>query len=356
MSRKRSNNSQGLAGTRLYLRSGSFYYVHRDSNRWENVGKDLAAAKKRAEHFNDPTGAFGLIAWYLDQFIIECEARVKAGDMSVRTLGDYQSTLPHLKAFFGEMLPSDIGPSHVTAYLDLGVKLKRPVRANRERATLSACLSWMLRTNQGSLFVNPCMRASGVRRNTETQRERYVTDNEYWAVYKFSPLQVQLMLELVYCTLQRPEVDVLAWTQANIKRKGEGRVLRFEQSKTGQKMDIGIVGKLDDLLKRVTGSVTVLHQPLIHTLKGEAYSYSGISSMLKRAQKKVRDQVPALREMPSFGFRDMKGKGATDMWLAGTPIEQIQQLCGHKTKTTTEKYIKARWSETVAPNSIVIGR
>ena len=62
MGRKRSDSSQGLEGTRLYLRSGSFYYVHRDSNRWQNVGKDLAAAKKRAEHYNDPTGTFGLIA------------------------------------------------------------------------------------------------------------------------------------------------------------------------------------------------------------------------------------------------------------------------------------------------------
>lgn len=360
MGRKRTNPAQGLAGTRLYLRSGSFYYVHRDGGRWENVGKDLAAAKKRADHYNDPTGTYGMMTWFLDQFVIECEARVSVGNLSQRTLDDYRATLPPLKAYFGDMLPSDIGPQHVTAYLDLGVKLNRPIRANRERATLSACLSWMLRTAQGDLLVNPCMRASGVRRNTETQRERYVTDAEYWAVYKVAPLQVQLMMELVYRTLQRPEVDVLGWTQANIKRKAagniEGRVLRFEQSKTGQKMDIGIVGQLDDLLKRVTGSVTVLHQPLIHTLKGEAYTYSGISSMLKRAQTKVREQMPAFKTMPSFGFRDLKGKGATDMWQAGTPIEQIQQLCGHKTKTTTEKYIKARWSETAAPNSIVIGR
>jgi hypothetical protein len=39
-------------------------------------------------------------------------------------------------------------------------------------------LSWMLRTNQGSLKLNPCMRASGVRRNSETVRERYVTHEE----------------------------------------------------------------------------------------------------------------------------------------------------------------------------------
>ena len=356
MGRKRSDTTQGLDGTRLYLRHGSFYYVHRIGGRWENVGKDLAAAKKRAEHYNDPTGTFGTTAWYLDQFLIDCEARVKVNSLSKRTADGYRETLPPLKAYFGDMLPADIGPSHVTAYLDLGVKLERATRANRERATLSCCLSWMLRTNQGSLLVNPCMRASGVRRNPESQRERYVTDAEYWAVYGLAPLQVRLMMELVYRTLQRPEVDVLGWTQANVKRKGEGHVLRFVQSKTGQKMDIGIVGQLDELLTRAMGTVTVLHQPLIHTLKGAAYSYGGISSMLRRVIVKVRQTLPALKAMPSFGFRDLKGKGATDMWLSGVEIERIQHLCGHKTKTTTERYIKARWSETAAPNTIVIGR
>lgn len=356
MGRKRSDTSQGLEGTRLYLRHGSFYYVHRDGGRWENVGKDLGIAKKKAAHYNDATGTYGLTSWFLDQFIIDCEARVKVKNLSKRTADGYSETLPPLKAYFGDMLPSDIKPSHVTAYLDLGVKMNRGTRANRERATLSSCLSWMLRTDQGGLIVNPCMRASGVRRNPESQRERYVTDAEYWGVYKYAPLQAQLMMELVYRTLQRPEVDVLGWTQANIKRKGETRVLRFEQSKTGQKMDIGIVGQLDDLLNRAMGSVPVLYQPLIHTLKGEAYTYGGLSSMLKRAQTKARENIPTLKNMPSFGFRDLKGKGATDMWLAGEPIEKIQHLCGHTTKTTTERYIKARWSETAAPNTITIGR
>lgn len=60
-------------------------------------------------------------------------------------------------------------------------------------------------------------------------------------------------------------------------------------------------------------------------------------------------------DMPSFGLRDLKGKGATDMWLAGVPIERIQLLCGHADKTTTERYIKARWRETAQPNDVKVG-
>lgn len=359
MGRKRKDDSQGLP-QRVYLRSGSFYYVHPTTGKWENIGKDLAAAKKRAEHYNDPSGTYGTMAWFLSQFIIHCEDRVKAGAMSNRTVDDYRDAFGTtdapgpIRVYFGAMLPTEIGPSHVSEYLDIGAKANRGTRANRERAALSSCMSWLCRTDQGGLKINPCMRASGVRRNAEKPRERYVTNQEYLAVYAVAPRSVQLMMELVYRTLQRPEVDVLQWTPANIKRKGDARVLHFRQSKTGRLIDIGLDGKLDDLVRRAMGTVPQLHQPLVNTLAGERYTYDGLSSMLKRAQVKVRETVPALADMPSFGFRDLKGKGATDMWVAGIPIERIQLLCGHANKSTTEAYIKARWRETAAHNSLEI--
>ena len=40
----------------------------------------------------------------------------------------------------------------------------------------------------------------------------------------------------------------------------------------------------------------------------------------------------------SFGPYDIKGKGATDMWLAGVPITVIPVLCGHASAQTTECY------------------
>lgn len=345
MGRKRIDNKQGLP-ERVYLRSGSFYYVHRGTNKWENIGKDLAAAKKRADHYNDPTGTFGTLAWYFDQWLIDCEQRVAAGLMSARTRADYTEAAAPIKAFFGQMLPNEIGPHHVTDYLDIGLKAGRGTRANRERAALSSCMSWMLRNNMGNLTTNPCMRASGVRRNPEKARERYVTHEEYQAVYKVAPPTVRLMMELVYRTLQRPEIDVLAWTPANIKHKAGARVLRIKQHKTDRTVDIALVGRLEELITQAMGPAPVLHQPLVHTLSGHAYSYDGISSMLKRAQQKAGVQ--------SFGFRDLKGKGATDMWLAGDPIELIQLLCGHASKNTTEHYIKARWRETAQPNKLAV--
>lgn len=52
----------------------------------------------------------------------------------------------------------------------------------------------------------------------------------------------------------------------------------------------------------------------------------------------------------------MKGKGATDMWLSGVAIEEIQLLCGHEDKSTTEVYVKQRWRKTATPNMVQMAR
>ncbi len=360
MGRRRKDASQGLP-PRVYLRHGSFFYVHR-TGKWENLGRDLTAARRKAEHYADPSGTFGTMAWHLQQFLMDFEAQVRAKLKSERTLADYQDAIGTadapgpLRAFFGAMLPAEIEPRHVTAYLEVGAKAGRAVRANRERACLSSCISWMLRHGHGSITVNPCMRASGVRRNAESARDRYVTDAEYRAVFEAAPAQVRLMMELTYRTLQRPDSDILHWTSATVTRSPDGtKVLAFTQHKTRRPVQIALSGDLAELVDVAIGRKPVPTQPIVHTATGEAYTYSGISSMLKRAQAKARQAHAELASMPPFGFRDLKGKGATDLWLAGEPIERIQLLCGHAKASTTEIYIKARWTQIAAPNDRKIG-
>ncbi|MEO8806410.1 MAG: tyrosine-type recombinase/integrase [Burkholderiaceae bacterium] len=355
MGRKRKDGDPlGLAGTRLALRRGKFWYRHR-TGRWEDCGTDIASAKLAAAKHNDPGQAYGTIKWWLGEFITDCKLRASAKTLSERTRDDYMGYAADdgpLVAYFGAMFPESLKPSHVQTYLEDNSALGRPTQANRERACLSSMLSWMIRTGKApaGMVINPCMRASGVRRNPEKRRERYVTDAEYRAVFAIAGDTVRLMMELVYRTLQRPEVDVLAWTPSNVRLKAEGRVLHFRQSKTKRPIDIALVGVFDDLVRKAIGEVPKLHQPIVHTRAGQAYSYDGISAMLKRAIGRARLATPALASMPSFGYRDLKGKGATDMYRSGVAIELIQALCGHADKATTEIYIKQRWLETAQPN------
>lgn len=366
MGRKRKDGDPlGLAGTRLSFKRGRFFYIHRECQRWENVGTDLAAAKQVAARYNSPGEGFGTMAYWFGLFLADYKLLVAAKTRSQRTLDDYTGYAADdgpLLATFGKRFPEQITPAMVQAYLDANAKLNppRPVPANRERAFLSSCISWLIRSGKvAEITVNPCMRASGVQRNPERTRDRYVTHEEYRAVYEAGNRAVRLAMELIYRSLQRPEVDMLAWTPSNVRSKDGGKVLHFRQSKTGRLIDIGLTGQLGAMVSEAIGDVPKLHQPILHTLKGSAYTYDGLSAMVKQAQDRVRTAHAKtkgpLAEMPSFGLRDLKGKGATDMWLAGVPIEQIQLLCGHADKATTERYIKARWRVTATPNQVQIG-
>ncbi len=357
MAGRRKNNPLGLE-PRVYANHGAFYYVHRDG-RWEKLGIDIEKANERAKLYNDSKGLFGTMEYWLDMFIVDCEERVKGGTLAQRTLDDYTADIRPLKVYFAApMLPTDIEPNHVQEYLEIGAKAGRPVRANREKACLSSCMSWLIRTGKvDGLKLNLCMRASGIKRNSEKKRERYVTHDEYRDVFAVAPLQVQAMMEITYRTLQRPESDIIYWTIANLPFKDGKRIIRNKQNKTGKTVDIEIASDLEPLIDRLMGDIPKIGRPLICTNLGKQYTYDGLSSMLKRAIGVVNKAMAkkGLEKIPPFGFRDLKGKGATDMWLAGEPIEKIQLLLGHEDKTTTEIYIKQRWNQTAVANRVVMG-
>lgn len=371
MGRRRKSADTGLE-PRVYQNHGKFFYVHRDTGRWENLGADREEANRRARLYNDPDGMHGTLVYWFDLFIVECEQRVAAGDMSARTLKDYRHALvgkpetrqakakpSALRLFYAPpRTPLDVKPENVQEFIDLCAKLKRPIQGNREKAALSSCISWLIRTGKvPGLVVNPCMSASGIQRNTEKKRQRYVTHDEYREVWAQANPRVQLLMDLTYRTLQRPESDIILWTTANLVTDQGRRKLKFIQNKTKMPMLVELPAEVDARLRAGAGDVPRLRQPLVKRLDGEAYTYTGLMSMLTRAIDKA-NAVRAKRgdePMAAFGFRDLKGKGATDMYyIQKVPIEQIQQLLGHASKTTTEIYIKQRWRETAAPNMVAM--
>jgi integrase len=366
---------------RVYLRSGAYYYVHRITGKWERLSTDKAQANERARLFNDPAGLHGTLVHWLDLFLVHCAARVKSGNMAQRTLDDYTAAIAGLPArpakgqqparpavpgplrvfFAPPMTPLDVTPAMVNEYLQIGAELGRPVPANREKAALSSAFGWLCRNSKvPGLVVNPCLRASGIQRNRETSRDRYVTHDEYRDVWAEAHTSTRLLMEITYRTLQRPESDIIHWDTTVLAVADGRRVLKFRQEKTyartGKTMQIEVSPELNALIKASLGDVPKLRQPLIRTADGHAYTYDGISSNLKKAIARANKKRAAkgLPPMASFGFRDLKGKGATDMWRSGVPLEEIQALCGHEDKTTTEIYVKARWNETVTANRVVM--
>lgn len=367
MGRKRKVDN-GLE-PRVYFNHGVFFYAHRGAG-WEHLGTDKEAANRKARIYNDPTGRAGTLVYWLDMFIVDCEQRVKAGDLSPRTLQDYREAVgtdEHpgmLRTFFEPPItPADVTPDMVQDFLDIGKTAKRARRSNLERAALSSCFGWMLRKKHcPGLMVNPCLRASGVQRNKELPRERYVNDKDYRDVFDVATRSERLLMEITYRTLQRPESDIIKWDTRVVVNKPTGRTLEFVQNKGKRKkprrMVIAFSPELDALLPAPASNVRQLAaEPIIKRLDGGFYTYGGLSGMLREsiATANVRRQARGEPLIESFGFRDIKGKGATDMWLSGVPIEEIQALCGHENKSTTERYVKARWHEAVQPNTVQVG-
>ncbi len=343
MGRKRRDNPFDLP-PRTYFKHGRFWYVQRDGT-WEDIGTDVAQARETGKQRTGGGAGFGTIAYYVPRFLAYMKMRVKAGKNAQRTLDDYTADSAPILDYFGSMSPTSVKPSHIGKYLDLGVELDRAVRANRERAMLSACFTWMIRKDECPGFVvNPCLR---VKRNEEEARTRYVQNSEYAPVYQLSLQMVRDAMTLEYRTLQRPS-DILKLTRANVVEREAGRVLRLKQSKTGRWVEISLTGDLGETVDRLVKAAEM--RPLIHTTKGRkgrrgtAYTLTGIGSMLRKACNDAN--------VPTFGLQDLKAKGATDMYLSGVPLEQIQILCGHESVTTTEIYIKRHMVQIASPNQL----
>lgn len=340
MGRPRKIPSQGLP-TRLYLRSGTAWYVRPDG-KWVKLGRNLDEAIRLARQFNRDQPVAGTMAYWLDEWVKELDARVKAGHLAARTRADYVDALKPLKVCFGAMAPQSIQPRDVAAYLALGRNHGRSVRANRERAALSACFTWLVINGHGGVTINPCR---GVPRNPETERKRYVEDDEFTKVMNVAPASVKAWAELIYRTLQRP-ADILRWTHANIIAVDGQRFLQFQQSKTKAWLKIVMTPSLEGILAAVAATREVKSRFLISREDGLAYTEHGLASMFRKATvaAKVKDFAPY----------DLKAKGATDLYQAGRPIEEISALCGHDSVKTTEIYVKQHLRRAVQPNERVI--
>lgn len=343
MGRPRKDNSQGLP-KRVYLKSGSFYYVHAEEKpRWEKLGADLAVARRIADTYNSDSSLRGTMGWWLDEWMFFLKKQVAHGLLKPRTLSDYEKALAYLKPFFGAMLPGAIEAPHVKDYLDVGADEDRPIRANREKAALSSCMSWMILQRASGLKGNVCLQ---VPRNPETPRDRYVTDSEYNAVYDIAGPAVRAWMELMYRTLQRPG-DILNWTKSNFIEENGQKLLSFRQSKTGARLKIFVTSQLqrcfDEIAEaRANQRRKVKSIYLICARDGKPYTPMGLSSMARRhiVECGIKD----------FAIYDCKSKGATDMYQSGVSIETISALCGHESVTTTEVYIKRHLVRPLNPN------
>ncbi|MBN3344869.1 tyrosine-type recombinase/integrase [Pectobacterium brasiliense] len=246
-------------------------------------------------------------------------------DLASETQKDYRKYSAKIIPVFGGMSPDSIKPEHVRKYMDKrGVKSK--TQANREKAFMSRVFRWGY--ERGLCKGNPC---KGVKQFKEVARDRYVTDEEYNALYSVAAPVVQVAMEIAYLCLSR-QGDVLSLTEGQILEQG----IFIAQGKTGAKQ---IKAWTDRLRVAVTNARNLPIKPgissmyLIHQATGGRYTRDGFNSRWQQAKEEAAAAFPHLSF--DFTFHDLKAKGVSD--LDGTLAEK-QAISGHMTISQTARY------------------
>jgi len=322
----------------LYL-EGRKYRARLPGGPWVYFGEDYVRAVAGFaawRHDGGVSGDAGTVGWLLTLFTTTvCAGRVKAGTLAVRTAKDYERDAEVLRKGIGKIPLVALEPHHIAAFREARAQ-DAPSHVRNELAALSAALAYAVES--GRLSVNP---AIGVRRPPKSVRQRLITDAEFLAVFNRAGVSVQLAMSLAVRTLALP-ADVLSFGPRNLVRYQDGSTtLRFDRGKTGVGVEISIVGELAALLDPFISAPT-LHPTFIRRRDGHPYTRDGIASMFRRHC--------GAAGVPDFGIRDLRAKGATDMYRAGVDLRMIQHLLGHKSVRTTEVYLKGLLPTIVRPN------
>lgn len=322
-------------------------YLHRRQYRarlsgcpWVYFGADYVEAMKGFAAWKRDGDKADTVGWLLDLFTgMVCPGKVKAGTLAKRTAKDYATDAAILKQGLGHFPLKLLEPKHVAAFRDARAQ-DAPRHVRNEMACLSAAMAYAVEA--GRVAANPCRE---VKRPRKQRRERLITHDEYLAVWKIASTPVRRAMALAVRTLALP-ADVLAMGPREIIKLSNGeRILRFARGKTGIRVEVALVGELARVIDEALAE-KVVHPTFVHRRDGKPYTRDGIAAMFRRhcVEAGVAD----------FGLRDLRAKGATDMFREKIPIRTIQLLLGHASVQTTEIYLKELIPETVRPNETTI--
>ncbi|KPK51122.1 MAG: hypothetical protein AMS22_11385, partial [Thiotrichales bacterium SG8_50] len=287
---------------RVYSKHGSYFFVDR-KNKWHNLGKDFHQALIRYAEINSSAYVVTRLGHVMDRFIKE-----ELPKLAIRTRKDRFREIDNLRKVFGAMRPDDITSQQIYKYMDLR---NAPVRANRERSTLSRLFQCAIRW--GIATQNPCR---DVRPNKETPRDRYVEDWEFWAVHDIAPLPVQLAMQIALATGAAQGI-ILNLTHRDCKEDG----LYIPMRKGGKPVILEWTPELRALVERCKSIRTTISSVyLICNRHGQRYTPHGFKAMWQRVMRRAMGQPTynGQQDVPSpvieerFTFHDLRAKSASD--------------------------------------------
>jgi len=292
---------------------GAYWYRPPDAKSVRIAAEgDLAGLYKFMAKLTAPEGPITRMSEVFDRYIREV-----VPTLAERTQKDYLRHLSILRAWCGHMHPDELEPKDIGKFLDVE---KGKIQRNRQVAVLSAVYAKAV----GRWYVaqkNPCR---DVERNPTHRRTRYVTDEEYLAVYTLASERTRLMMDLALITGQR-QGDLIALKWEAVTDSG----IRLQQGKTGKKLIITKSEVLEAVLERAKALKPDLpREYVVRTRKGRPYTSEGFRAVWQRTMNQaMRKKVIQER----FTFHDLRAKSVSD----SETLEQAFERAGHTSMSMT---------------------
>lgn len=302
----------------VYYKHGAYYLVK--NNKWTRLGKTLSEAMQAWADMHNGIRTTFTMGDLFDRYMTDVIPH-KAG----KTQKENNRQICNLRVFFGDMEPAEVTPVDIYKYRDIRGKISQ-TGANRELALLSHVFSYAI--EWGAVTANPC---KGVRKFSEKRRTRYITDQEFKAVYDMGSALLRSMMEIAYLTgLRRGDIT-------RIKRQDlteEGLQVHVE------KTDRNLLFEWTDELRTAVANAkrirpTIASMYLYCNRQGKPYTDDGISAMWQRLMNKALEKG-AIQER--FTFHDIRRKAATDAEQQ-QGREFARALLGHTTQAMTARYV-----------------
>lgn len=244
-------------------------------------------------------------------------------DLAIRTQSDYKQHQKKLLAVFGNMKADDIKIEQVRIYMDKrGMTSKN--QANQEVSSMSRVFGWGF--ERGYVRGNPC---KGIRKFTLVDRDVYIPDEDYLAIYECARLEVQVAMEISYLCAAR-EGDVFDLKIDDLRVEG----IFIEQNKTGKK-------QIKQWTPRLRAAIELAKQHFVHqsaagyvlpSPSGGRMNRKSFNTWWNNAKKKAVLKLG--RPIPGT-FHDIKAKAISD-YEGSSRDKQI--FSGHKTENQIATY------------------
>lgn len=293
----------------IYKKHGQYWLVKK--NKWIALGPEEGAAIiKYGRMVSGPTGGMA-------DLIDKALASMKVGPSTAK---QYRKTGDRLKRIFRDFTPEQIKGKHVarmkSEYAD------KPFYANRLLSLLRLVFSFAVEAQL--VESNPC---ADIKPHKEQARTRYISDEEYAAIRAKAGERLQVIMDLLYLTAQRP-IDILKLRRDQIREDG----IYFEQQKTKARLLVQWSPELRAVIERAKnlhGNVKAL--TLLHNRRGRAPDYSTVKLQWDKARRSAG--------ILDAQMRDIRAKSLTDLDAQG---ENAQIIAGHSSGAMTKRYLRLR--------------